>query len=81
MKLKLVDEWKRLGRAWSMWAAAAGILLPDVLQVIADNSGAVPWLDDGKKNTIRLACLVAVVLLRPIKQKALREMHDETDSH
>ena len=69
--MKLVEEWKSLWRSWSMQLAAAGILLPDLLQVIADNSALLPWFDDGMKSGLRLACLILIVLLRPIKQKSL----------
>lgn len=69
--MKLVPNWRRLWRSWTIWAAGLGVLAPDVLQLIADNSDALPWLDDGYKSGIRLACLVAVLVLRPIKQQAL----------
>lgn len=71
MRIDLIDGWKRLWRAWTMWAAATGILLPEILQVIADNSASLEWLDAGWKSIIRLACLIGVVLLRPVKQIAL----------
>ena len=71
MKLTLIDGWRQLWRAWSMRLAALGIALPELLQVIADNSGALEWLDGGWKSAIRLACLVGVVLARPVKQIAL----------
>lgn len=71
--MKLVDEWKSLWKAWSVQLAAAGILLPDLLQVIADNSALIPWFDDGMKSGLRLACLILIVLLRPVKQKSLEK--------
>lgn len=69
--MKLIDNWQTLWRAWSMRIAALGILSPEVLQIIADNTGSLEWLDGGYKSGIRLACLIGVVLLRPIKQGAL----------
>lgn len=69
--MKLVEEWKSLWKSWSVQLAAVGILLPDLLQVIADNSALLPWFDDGMKSGLRLACLILIVLLRPIKQKSL----------
>lgn len=71
--MKLVDEWKSLWKAWTVQLAAAGILLPDLLQVLADNSQFIPWFDDGVKSGLRLACLILIVLLRPIKQKSLNK--------
>lgn len=68
---RLVPHWRSLWRAWSVQLAALGVVLPEALQLIADNSDALDWLDGGMKNTIRLACLVGVVLLRPVKQGAL----------
>jgi hypothetical protein len=70
--MKLVENWKALWKAWTVQLAAAGILLPDLLQVIADNSALIPWFDDGYKSGLRLACLVLIVLLRPLKQESLK---------
>lgn len=82
MKIKLISEWKRLWRAWTMWAAGVGIVLPDLLNIVAENIDGVALLDAGHKSLIRLACLVAVVLLRPIQQPALKEeKKNETDAH
>ena len=71
VRSRLGPAWRSLWRAWSVQLAALGVVLPEALQLIADNSDALDWLDGGMKNTIRLACLVGVVLLRPVKQKAL----------
>lgn len=68
MKLTLVSNWRSLWRAFSLHAAALGIVLPEILQLVADNSSALLWLDDGWKSGIRLACLIGVVLLRPVRQ-------------
>lgn len=70
--MKLVENWKALWKAWTVQLAAAGILLPDLLQVIADNSSLLPWFDDGMKSGLRLACLILIVLLRPLKQESLK---------
>lgn len=67
----LVANAKNLWKSWSMQLAAAGILLPEVLQLVADNSDMLPWLDPGWKSLIRMACLIGVILCRPIKQKAV----------
>lgn len=69
--MKLIDNWRTLWKAWSLQFAALGIALPELLQIIADNTGSLEWLDGGYKSGIRLACLIGVVLLRPIKQGAL----------
>ncbi|MGJ7613942.1 MULTISPECIES: hypothetical protein [unclassified Variovorax] len=46
--------------------------MPDLLQVIADNTALIPWFDDGYKSGLRLACLVLIILLRPVKQESLK---------
>ena len=66
--MKLIDNWKSLWRAWSVRMAALGILSPEILQLIADNTDSLEWLDGGYKSGIRLACLIGVVLARPVKQ-------------
>lgn len=68
---RLVPYWRSLWRAWSVQLAALGVVLPELLQLIADNTGDFDLLGGGTKNTIRLACLIGVVLLRPVKQKML----------
>lgn len=71
--MKLVSNWRSvLLRAWSIRLAALGIVSPEVLQLIADNTGSMDWLDGSTKSMIRLACLVGVVLLRPVKQKEMQ---------
>lgn len=71
MKIKFIPGAKQLWRAWSMRIAALGILSPEVLQIIADNTDSLQWLDSGYKSGIRLACLIGVVLARPVKQKEI----------
>lgn len=71
MTLKLVDGWRSLWRAWSIQLAALGIALPELLQLVADNTDLLSGFDTGYKSLIRLACLVGVVLLRPVKQVTL----------
>ena len=68
MKIKLVPGAGRLWRAWSVQFAVVGAVLPELLQLIADNSSALPWFDDGERDALRLACLIGVVLLRPVLQ-------------
>lgn len=67
----LVANAKNLWKSWSMQLAALGLLLPELLQLIADNSDSLPWLDSGWKSAIRVACLIGVILTRPIQQKAV----------
>jgi hypothetical protein len=71
MKIRLIENWRTLWRAWSMRIAALGVVLPELLQVIADNTDSLEWLDGGVKSGIRLACLIGVVLARPVKQIAM----------
>lgn len=68
MKVQLVEGWTKLWKAWTVQLAAVGIFLPDVLQILAENVDGLPLMDSGHKSLIRLACLVAIVLLRPVKQ-------------
>ena len=71
MKLELVENWKKLWKSWSMFFATLGIALPELLQLIADNTDLLVGLDAGYKSIIRLVCLVLVVLSRPVKQASL----------
>lgn len=75
MKIQLVENWRKLWKAWTMWCASIGIVGPELLQLAADHIEAIPVLDAGHKSIIRLVCLVAIVLLRPVKQVS---MQDET---
>lgn len=68
MNVQLVEGWTKLWRSFTIQLAAAGIFLPDVLQILAENIDGMPLLDSGHKSLIRLACLIAIVLLRPVKQ-------------
>lgn len=71
MKITLVDNWRNLWKAASIQVLALGAVLPEVLQLVADNSSLIPWLDDGYKSGIRLACMVLAMVLRPVKQAAV----------
>lgn len=71
MNIQLVEGWTKLWKAWTVQLAAAGILLPDVLQILAENIDGLPLLDNGHKSLIRLACLIAIIFLRPIKQPSI----------
>lgn len=71
MKIKLIDGWRNLWKAWSMRFAALGIALPEILQLVADNSSSLDWLDNGWKSLIRMVCLIGVVFARPVKQIAI----------
>lgn len=81
MSLKLVTGWRNLWRAWSMQLAALGLVLPELLQLVADNTSLLSGMNDGWKAVIRVACLAGVIVLRPIQQRALTaavagERHD-----
>jgi hypothetical protein len=69
--MKLVENWKKLWKSWTVMLATAGIFVPDVLQIVAENIDGIPLIDTGHKSLIRLACLIAIVLLRPVKQESL----------
>jgi len=69
--MRLIPEWRSLWKALTMHAAALGIFTPELLQVVADNSNLLPWLDASVKDSIRLGALIAIVVLRPIRQKSV----------
>lgn len=69
--MKLVENWRKLWKSWTVMLATAGIFVPDILQIIAENIDGVPLIDAGHKSLIRLACLILIVLLRPVKQESL----------
>lgn len=76
-KPQLVPNWKSLWKAASVQILAVGALLPEILQVVANNTDLLPWLDDGYKSGIRLAAIVAAVLVRPIKQPSVSGPKDQ----
>jgi hypothetical protein len=59
-------------KSWSWLVASVGVVLPEALQMFADHSSLIPFIDAEYKDAIRLIALVLVVMLRPIPQKALR---------
>ena len=69
--LTLVGNWRELWKSWCVMVAVLGTLLPELLQVVADNTDLIPSLTAGDKSGIRLACLILVVVLRPIRQNSL----------
>lgn len=73
MNIRLVEGWQRLWKAWTVQLAAIGIFLPDLLQLLADNSDLLPWMDTGWKSIMRLACLIGILFLRPVKQVSLEK--------
>ena len=70
--MKLVENWRKLWKSWTVMLATAGIFVPDILQIIAENIDGIPLIDTGHKSLIRLACLILIVLLRPVKQESLK---------
>lgn len=67
----VVDNWRALWKSLVMWSASVGLVLPEVLQLIADQSDSFTGLDAGTKNTIRVVCLALVIVFRPIKQPSV----------
>jgi hypothetical protein len=70
-KPQLIPNWKNLWKAASVQILALGAVFPELLQVLADNTSLLPWLDDGYKSGIRLAAIIVAVLVRPIKQPSV----------
>lgn len=71
MRIELVPNWRKLWRSFVMWAASTGLVLPEVLQFIADQSSTFTGFDDSTKNWIRIVCLALVIVFRPVKQSAV----------
>jgi hypothetical protein len=68
IKIPLVSGAGNLWRAWSVQAAVIGAVLPELLQLIADNSSALPWFDTATRDAIRLVCLLLIPILRVLPQ-------------
>lgn len=76
--IKIIPNWRTVAwRSMVVWVASIGVVLPDILNILADNISGFPWLNDGYKSIIRTVCLVLVVVVRFVHQPALREdRHD-----
>lgn len=74
--MKLKPKWifspGELWRLWCVKAAVVGAALPELLQLLADNSHLLPGFDSSTKLALHYICLAAVVLLRNIKQEAAK---------
>lgn len=70
MKIELVPNWRSLWKAASVQLLALGAVLPELLQLVADNTSLLA-LDEGDKNTIRLVCMILALLLRPVRQESV----------
>ncbi len=71
MKVELVSNWRKLHRAASVQILAFGAVMPELLQLVADHSGLIPWLSEELKSGVRLVCMVLTLLLRPVKQSVV----------
>lgn len=58
-------------RSWSWLVASIAIVLPELVQLVADHSDLIPGIGQECKDTTRLVALVLVVFLRPIAQRSL----------
>lgn len=70
--MQLVENWQKLWKSTTLIFGTLGLAVPELLQLLADNTSLVPWMDDGYKSGVRLACLILIVLLRPVKQESLK---------
>lgn len=67
----LVANWKEvLLKSWTVWSAAAGLALPELLELLLANMDVLPLTDEWK-SYVRVAALALVILLRPVQQKSL----------
>lgn len=70
MNIKLISGWwQNFYKLWSVQVAALGLMLPELLQLLADNSAFLPHFDENAKSLIRMLCLAAVIVLRGIRQE------------
>lgn len=69
--MKLVENWKTLWKSFSVQLAFLGALLPEILQVVADNSMYLSWLDADAKNIIRFTALMLIPFARVVKQPSV----------
>lgn len=80
MKQYLTDLYNRfIVKGWyktyTVWLSVAALVGPELLQIALDNFDtfvmAVPLLSDSTKSMIRIALLIAIPVVRAIKQKNL----------
>lgn len=71
----IVKGWYKTYTFWLSMAALIGPELPDLLQIVLDNfdafTTAVPLLGDGTKATIRIILLMAIPIVRAVKQPSV----------
>lgn len=70
--LKLPTRLQVLLLSWSTYAAALGIVLPDLLNLLAANIDTMPFVNDGYKSIIRTLALAAVLVLKALPQKSVK---------
>lgn len=66
--MKLVEKW---WKSWSLRIAAIGLAIPEILQVVANNTELLVFLPPDIKGYVYIAALIGVVLTRPVKQKSM----------
>lgn len=64
--MRFVDKW---WRAWSLRIAALGLAIPEILQIVADNTELLVFLPPDWRGYIYILALLGAVIARPIKQK------------
>ncbi len=72
--MNLLPNWKSiLKTSYTVQAAVAGLALPEVLQLVADHTDFIPWLDDDYKQAIRMVSLALIPFVRVIQQPKLAQ--------
>lgn len=66
--MKIVPNWRQHWRSMSVWAMSLGIVLPDLLNIVAENVAGFPWMDDGWKSIVRTICLCLALVLHFVNQ-------------
>lgn len=69
----LVANWKEvLLKSATVWVAAIGLALPELLQFLADHNDMLPFSPEWK-NYIRAAVLLLIPMVRIVRQQSLHE--------
>lgn len=63
--MKLVEKW---WKSWSLRIAALGLAIPEILQVVANNTELLVFLPPQWQGYIYVIALIGAIIARPIKQ-------------
>ena len=85
--MKLVFKYSELKDRWSAQLLAIGLLVPDILDLVvsllnmmAENSHALPGISADAKAWIRIGCMVGAMIVLLIQQKKLQMKKDREEA-